>query len=744
MEFSPPVAFVTGPIFFGSGALVGRPPLAAAAARRAVPAGRWERPATAMVVAPDGGGGRGGDDGAATAAATASPVAASVAAAGGRAAPSPVSRRQWDASRPQAVPFSISALMAAYFTSAPAEYSPTELHVVAGAIPAGLVGTLLRNGPGKCHVNPDAVAPEEPYILPFDGDGMIHRFVFTPDGRAVYANAFVRTDGYVAELAAGRVLYRGTFGTQRPAGLRVPTPWGPVDMANAGDTTVKNTANTNVVAHGGKVLALWEGAPPVALDGRTLETLGPDSLGGLLATPPGAMVSTTGMRVLDRLLGMGADALCAHPRPAPVVGGGGARRMMAFGVKPLVGGGGSLSPSAFRVTIYEFDEGSWVPSTGEVPATVAAEPVTAEPVAAAKRAAVAGSPASSRRPPRAVTRDRSADASPPPGVTTVDVTSGGFTLVHDAIATNNYYVLVAPPLEMDVGAFLRGTATAGAAMSLAPHSEPTALYLVPRPGSAAAAAGVGTTVRYLVNGFAFHHANAYEAEGELVVDSFVAPDFLGSRLATADYSNVDYDAMRPTPLLRYRVPLPRMPGGGGSAPRPPLRPATAAAGMSKANPAAGEVLSRPGRSGDFPTIHPAVAGRPYRYAYHALSHMWGDGDEGPVRSYALGGLARTDVTGGGDDAEWWAGPSTIVGEPVFVARDTSRAAYAVPPRPPGAAEEVEGDGWVLSLCYDGTRRASVLHILEADDLAAGPVCTLQLPAVMPMTIHGTWTPDQLL
>lgn len=732
MGSSPPAAFTAAPTLIGGGALVGRPLLTAAAVRRAVSAGGRGRSVTAMVVAPSGGGSGGDDDHSTGATAAASPVAASVAAAGGRAVPSPEPRRQWDASRPLEVPFSVSALMAAYFTSAPAEYPPTELRVVAGSIPAGLVGTLLRNGPGKCHVNPDAVTPGEQYILPFDGDGMIHRFVFTPDGRAVYANAFVRTDGYEAELAAGRVLYRGAFGTQRPSGLRVPTPWGPVDMANAGDTTVKNTANTNVVAHGGKVLALWEGAPPVAMDGRTLETLGPDSLGGLLATPPGAAVSTTGVSVLDRLLGMGADALCAHPRPAPVAGSGGARRMMAFGVKPLVGGGGTLSPSTFRVTLYEFDEGSWVASTGEAPA------------AAAKPTAVAGSPAPSHRPPHAAKREPSADASASLGVTTVDITSGGFTLVHDAIATDNYYVLVAPPLELDVGAFLRGTATAGAAMSLASVPKPTVLYLVPRPRSVAAAAGVGTTVRYLTNGFAFHHANAYEVGGELVVDSFVASDFLGSRLATADYANIDYDAMRPTPLLRYRVPLPWMPGGRRSTSRPPPPAATAAAGMSKANPAAGEVLSRPRRSGDFPTIHPAVAGRPYRYAYHALSHVWGDGNDGPVRSYAFGGLARTDVTGGGDDAEWWAGPSTIVGEPVFVARDASRAAYAVPPRPAGAAEEVEGDGWVLSLCYDGTRRASVLHIFDADDLVVGPVCTLQLPAVVPMTIHGTWTPDQLL
>lgn len=731
----PSAAFAAASPSIGGGAFVSRPPLVAAAVRPPACTGRRGRAETVMTVASPSGGGKGGDTRQEVAAVSTTPLMG-VAATGGRAAPPPAPHRPWDASRPSALPFSLSALMAAYFTSAPAEYPPTELRVFYGAIPKGLVGTLLRNGPGKCHVNPDSIAPGEPYILPFDGDGMIHRIVFTPDGRAIYANAFVRTEGYVAELAAGRVLYRGTFGTQRPGGLRLPTPWGPVDLANAGDTSIKSTANTNVVAHGGKVLALWEGAPPVAMNGRTLETLGPDSLDGLLAMPPGATASTTGVPFLDALMGMGADALCAHPRPAPVVGGGGARRMMAFGVKPVVGGGGSISPTVFRVSIYEFDAGSWVPSTGEVPARKA------------ELALAPGSPSRSPRQARALPRKGSTNASVP-GVTTVDVTSGGFTLVHDAIATENYYVLTVPPLVIDAGAFLRGTATAGAAMSLAPPGNPSSLYLVPRPGSAAAAAGIPTTVRYLAHGFAFHHANAFEEGEELVVDSFVAPDFLGSRLAIADYSDVDYDMMRPSPLLRYSVPLPRMSGSGaaddgGSVSLPPSRSTVAnVAGMSKANPAVGKVLSRPRRSGDFPCIHPAVAGRPYRYAYHAISHVWGS-DDGPVRAYPHGGLARTDVTGAGGDAEWWAGPSTIVGEPVFVARDSSRAAYAVPPRPEGMEEEAEGDGWLLSLCYDGVRRASVLHILDGDDIASGPVCSLQLPAVMPMTIHGTWTADLLL
>jgi carotenoid cleavage dioxygenase len=49
-----------------------------------------------------------------------------------------------------------------------------------------------------------------------------------------------------------------------------------------------NAANTNIVWHAGRLLALWEGGPPHALDPRTLETEGPHDFAGRLA---GAMTA---------------------------------------------------------------------------------------------------------------------------------------------------------------------------------------------------------------------------------------------------------------------------------------------------------------------------------------------------------------------------------------------------------------------------------------------------------------------
>ena len=86
-----------------------------------------------------------------------------------------------------------------------------------------------------------------------------------------FSCCYVRTEGYINEQAAGKILYRG-FGTQKPGG------W----LANFGDTKFKNAANTSVIYWGGKLWAMWEGGQPHQLVPETLETIGIDNLNGFL------------------------------------------------------------------------------------------------------------------------------------------------------------------------------------------------------------------------------------------------------------------------------------------------------------------------------------------------------------------------------------------------------------------------------------------------------------------------------
>ncbi len=123
---------------------------------------------------------------------------------------------------------------------------------VTGEIPADLAGAFYRNGPN----------PQFPPLGPhhwFFGDGMLHG-VFIEDGRARYRNRYVRTPKWVAENAAGRALVSMDPRLTDPAGQGVDG----------------GVANTNVVWHGGRLLALEEGHAPMAIDPASLETLGYD------------------------------------------------------------------------------------------------------------------------------------------------------------------------------------------------------------------------------------------------------------------------------------------------------------------------------------------------------------------------------------------------------------------------------------------------------------------------------------
>jgi carotenoid cleavage dioxygenase-like enzyme len=144
------------------------------------------------------------------------------------------------------------------------ENDEADLDVV-GALPADMDGLYLRNGP-----NP-RFTPLGSYIYPLEGDGMVHG-LWVRDGRARYANRFVRTPALQAEERAGRALWGGLMTGYLP-------PADEVGPKLAG--TWKELPDINVVRHGGRLLALAESACPFALSPE-LETLGRETFGGAL------------------------------------------------------------------------------------------------------------------------------------------------------------------------------------------------------------------------------------------------------------------------------------------------------------------------------------------------------------------------------------------------------------------------------------------------------------------------------
>ncbi len=91
------------------------------------------------------------------------------------------------------------------------ELNKASIKPIKGNIPKELSGCFYRNGPGRLERNGSRVHH------PFDGDGMITAIRFQ-NGEASLSNRFVRTKGWQEEEKAGKFIYRGVFGTQRPGG----------------------------------------------------------------------------------------------------------------------------------------------------------------------------------------------------------------------------------------------------------------------------------------------------------------------------------------------------------------------------------------------------------------------------------------------------------------------------------------------------------------------------------------------
>ena len=142
-------------------------------------------------------------------------------------------------------------------------YAPVHTEITAadlrldGDIPRDLDGMFVRTG-------------SNPRFTPrgrhhwFDGDAMLHGVHFA-GGRATYRNRWVRTSAFVAEEQAGQPLWTGV--TERPD---FTNPRGPF----------KDTSNTDLVYHAGRLLTLWWlGGEAYVVDVPSLETRGTETWG---------------------------------------------------------------------------------------------------------------------------------------------------------------------------------------------------------------------------------------------------------------------------------------------------------------------------------------------------------------------------------------------------------------------------------------------------------------------------------
>lgn len=277
----------------------------------------------------------------------------------------------------------------------------------------------------------------------------------------------------------------------------------------------------------------------------------------------------------------------------------------------------------------------------------------------------------------------------------------GFAFLHDMAITPNYAIFVQNPVRYDAIPYALGLQGAAQGMASEP-GRPSAVIVIPRHESL----GAPRTFR-APPGFVWHHANAFEAGDELVLDSVWYESFTGIDQAT-DFRTIDFGTLPPGRLARSVI-----------------------------NVRSGEVERAiiDERCCEFPTLHPGRVGRPYRFLYLAAADR-------PGVNAPLQAVWKVDAATGAQQV-WSAAPRGFVGEPIFVPRPRApEHAAAVTPDvgdPLANASAQEDDGWLLALVYDAARHASELAILDARHVDRGPVARLRLDHHLPHGLHGTFT-----
>jgi len=159
--------------------------------------------------------------------------------------------------------FSENALFTGWGAPMRTEATIDGLEIIQGALPAGLEGTLYRNGADWQY---PSGRDDDIFI---DGEGMYHMFRFE-DGQVSYRSRWVTTERYALQQQARRAL----FGRYRNRYTNAPE----ARDANMG------TANTTAMFHAGRLYALKEDDLPYELNPDTLETIGRTDMDGQITS----------------------------------------------------------------------------------------------------------------------------------------------------------------------------------------------------------------------------------------------------------------------------------------------------------------------------------------------------------------------------------------------------------------------------------------------------------------------------
>jgi carotenoid cleavage dioxygenase len=260
----------------------------------------------------------------------------------------------------------------------------------------------------------------------------------------------------------------------------------------------------------------------------------------------------------------------------------------------------------------------------------------------------------------------------------------GPTMMHDFAITKNWVVWMDLPVVFDMAlARKRG---------LPYHwsdQYPPRLGVMPRNGGA-------VEVRWfdVEPGYAFHVANAHEADGGRLTVESVRYDRTAFNAIWEELGGTSVLTERATPagpkLYRWQIDL-------------------EAGSVSEGD--ADDLWT------EFPAINYRYIGRPNRYLYAVNT---------PAYTARTGSWIVKYDRSSGTRAQHRLADGWVPGEQAFV-------------QAPG--ETSEDGGWLISITTNPAANAAQLLVLDATAIEAGPVATVTLPRRVPTGFHGAWLAD---
>lgn len=256
--------------------------------------------------------------------------------------------------------------------------------------------------------------------------------------------------------------------------------------------------------------------------------------------------------------------------------------------------------------------------------------------------------------------------------------------IHDFVIAGRYLIICIPPVQVRLLPVLAMLQSYGDALAWRPE-QGTEIIVVDRTT-------LEVTSQFNSDPwFQWHFGNAYERDdGSVMIEVVRYPDFQSNQRLKEIASGQTH-----TPAVSTLCHL-------------------------LIDPIKGRVISMEeamSRNCEFPVIDPRDAGRPSRFTYFSMHRRGANLVEDLFQTIGRFDAKTLTLT------ELDLGEGLYPSEPIFAA-DADRPE----------------NGWILTVVFDGNRDCSELWIHSADRLDDGPVCRLELPAVIPLGFHGTWKP----